>query len=229
MYHYTYLLINKKDVMFYVGKRSSKVPPLQDSKYKSSSKYVPKEKCIKLILKEFKTSEEALRHEILLHEKLNIASNPSYYNRSKQTSTGFDTTGVSFTRDSSVGKNISEAKKGKVPKWSVEGKKIILNNLKNAHTEEAKAKRLKTLALNPNVRGISSCKFSPWYISTSTITYLFVDITKKELSVKEGHYKKFYADLQKKFNKKSKDGEKLNTRKYGTIISMGNLPKQYKI
>lgn len=229
MYHYTYLLINRADNMFYVGKRSSKVPPLEDILYKGSSAYVPKNKCIKLILKEFDTVEEALNHEILLHDKLDIANNKSYYNRAKQTSTGFDTTSTTYKCSDIKKQNISNAKKGKVPNWSKEGKQKILQNLKTGNSPEAKKKWRETIKNNPNVHSTSSCKFKPWFITTDSVTHLFTDITKNELSLAQGHYKKYYTALQTKYNRLSKLGTPITTRLYGNIQAIGDLPPQYKI
>lgn len=93
-YHYVYLLINPTNDMMYIGKRSCDCLPNDDTKYMSSSKYVPKEECDKLILEEFSTATEAIEYEKKLHEQFDVGVNPSFYNKSKQTSTGFDTTGI---------------------------------------------------------------------------------------------------------------------------------------
>lgn len=224
MYHYTYRLTNRNDGMLYIGKRSSILPPEEDVKYMGSSKYVPKEECDKEILEIFTSAHSAIEHEIYLHELHDVAANPAYYNQARQLSTGFDSTGVK--RPASVGRNISAAKKGNPPKWSDAGRAIVYNNLNKPKTSEQIQKRIDTLVRNGKTKGIKSAKFRPWYISTTTVTYLFTDITKNGLSLKEGHYKKYYADLQKKFRKTT---GKVSTYKYGEITDMGFLPPQYKI
>lgn len=225
MYHYTYLLVNKYDLKMYIGKRSCTCTPLKDTSYMSSSKYVPKNQCIKIILQEFPTAEEAIQHEIFLHNKYNVGINPLFYNKSKQTSSKFDTTGIPMPHTEETKRKLSAIKKGKVPNWSDEGKTIVLSNLKKGQTSEARKKAGQRIKDTGSNKGINNSQFQPWYISTSTITYLFTNISKSELSVNEGHYNKFYADLQKKFNRNGF----VITKKYGRISDMGFLPKQYKI
>lgn len=99
-YHYTYMLYGEKK---YIGVRSSIVPPEQDTSYWGSSKHLPKnirEINTKLILAEFPTRKEAVEHEIQLHNFYEVGSNDMYYNRAKQTSTGFDTGGTKGFRHS---------------------------------------------------------------------------------------------------------------------------------
>jgi len=101
MYHYTYLLISKLDGRLYIGARTSKVPPEEDT-YMSSAKTVSKEykrNCTKSILKTFFTRKEALMHEIYLHNLFEVSTNPEFFNKAKQTSTKFDTTGVKLTKE----------------------------------------------------------------------------------------------------------------------------------
>lgn len=226
MNHYTYLLINNKSGMLYIGKRSCTCKPQEDTSYMSSSKYVPKEECTKVILREFLTSKEAVAHEIELHNLHDVGINPMYYNKSKQTSTKFDTTGISNPCTEEAKQKLRKAKKGLVPNWSAEGKEQILKNLKRGGSPEAREKAAKAVINNGSNKGIKNSQFKPWYISTETVTHIFRDISKNELSIQENHYKKYYADLQKKFNKL---GSPIKTKKYGLIIDMGFLPEQYKI
>jgi hypothetical protein len=53
-----------------------------------------KNNCNKIVLKRFSSREEAVSYEISMHEKFNVANNPLFYNKAKQTVTGFDTCGV---------------------------------------------------------------------------------------------------------------------------------------
>jgi len=48
----------------------------------------------KIILAVFDTMEEALEAEVLLHDFFDVAVNPHFANRAKQTSNGFTTTGI---------------------------------------------------------------------------------------------------------------------------------------
>jgi hypothetical protein len=225
MNHYTYLLINKNNGMLYIGKRSCKCTPYEDTSYMSSSTYVPKNECIKVILKEFTTAEEAIKHEIHLHDVHNVSVNPTFYNKSKQTSTGFDTTGISHPCTEEAKAKLSAAKKGKVPKWSKEGKEVIRNNMEKGRAPEVRKKASASLKRNGSNKGTKNSQFKPWFITTEHVTHLFTNISKSELSVKHGHYNKYYADLQKKFNKSGI----VMTKRYGKIVSMGFLPEKYKI
>lgn len=107
MFHYTYK-IYYSDSKFYIGVRTSKVYPTEDDKYIGSSKKTPNNLIIKKeILQIFPTRKLALEHEILLHEELDIAVNPLYYNACKQLSNGFDVTGIQ--KENSHKEKISKA------------------------------------------------------------------------------------------------------------------------
>lgn len=87
MYHYTYIIIDTNHDMFYYGVRSSKVKPLEDTKYMGSSKWLlsrinrlGKDCFIKLIDKEFRTREEANDYETSYMTKNNLAEDESWYN-----------------------------------------------------------------------------------------------------------------------------------------------------
>jgi len=140
MHHYTYLLkcIDTKEL--YIGKRSCKITPNRDS-YWSSSKVVKAmmrdgKRFLKRVLQEHSTAKEALEHEIALHNKYDVGRSPRFLNLSKQTSSGFDVTGVPMSQariDQIVARNktrvytqetcdkISKNNKGKIP-WN-KGKK----------------------------------------------------------------------------------------------------------
>jgi len=53
----------------------------------------------KEILSTWKTRELAVIEEIRLHDKFDVAKNPLFYNKSKQTNTGFDTTGTTLSEE----------------------------------------------------------------------------------------------------------------------------------
>lgn len=103
-YHYTYLITNTNTNMKYIGVRSCNCLPENDS-YMGSSKYLTEDirqeslaNFTKEILSLFETRVEAINEEIRLHNLYDVAKNPEYYNKAKQTSTGFDTTGTTGTR-----------------------------------------------------------------------------------------------------------------------------------
>jgi len=95
--HYTYMLraINPIDERVeYIGVRSCKGHFADDLKYMSSSDHVHAAIADgvmfeKIVLADWPTREDAVAHEILLHERFNVARNPKFFNRARQTSTGF--------------------------------------------------------------------------------------------------------------------------------------------
>ena len=105
--HYVYRITNKIENKHYYGCRTTKLEPKDDlgSKYFSSSRdkefikdqkenpYNYKYKIIKI----FSTREEAIELEIKLHNKFNVGINESFYNRAKQSSLGFDTSGIKYS------------------------------------------------------------------------------------------------------------------------------------
>lgn len=94
MNHYTYK-ITYTTGKYYIGVRSCKCEPRDDTSYLGSSKHTPNELVLlKEILSIFKTRKEAIQHEIYLHNKYDVATNEMFYNKAKQTSTKFDTTGT---------------------------------------------------------------------------------------------------------------------------------------
>ena len=98
MNHYTYFLTAKEPfngMKYYIGVRSCKVNPEED-KYLGSSKVIKRNKIAvdKHILATWNTRQEAVSHEILLHDCFNVSTNKEFFNQSKQTALGFDTTGM---------------------------------------------------------------------------------------------------------------------------------------
>ena len=161
IYHYVYRITNIVENKHYYGKRSSKCDPKQDLgiKYFSSSK----DKVFKAdqknnpqnyrykIVRIFASCEAALNAEILLHEKFDVALNPNFYNRAKQTSTKFDTTGINLFSDELRAKMSLERTGSKNHFF---GKK---------HTKEASDK-MKASSKGKN-SGITNCKFSGYFIT----------------------------------------------------------------
>jgi hypothetical protein len=99
MNHYVYL-IEKKNTLpnqqkYYIGVRSCEVL-IGDDSYMGSSKYLTEEvetlgadQFNKIILKRFSNREEAVQYEIDMHNEFDVANNPLFFNRAKQTSVSF--------------------------------------------------------------------------------------------------------------------------------------------
>ena len=125
-YHYTYEIRNTSINKSYIGVRSTNnIQGDLGIKYFSSSsdkEFIIDQKLnhVKykyIILSIFSTREEANKHEIYLHKLNNVSSNPSYYNRSKATSTGFCTAGTTFKLSEETKRKISISTKG-LNTWS---------------------------------------------------------------------------------------------------------------
>lgn len=106
MFHYVYRITNVVLGKHYYGIRSSKIHPTHDlgTNYFSSSRdeefmneqhansHHFKYKVVMIC----KSRRAALRVEIKLHNKFNVGLNEKFYNRAKQTSSGFDRQGISY-------------------------------------------------------------------------------------------------------------------------------------
>ena len=99
-YHYVYRITNTELNKHYYGTRSSRIEPSKDLgfKYFSSASDVsfrddqennPQDYKY-TIVSEFDSREEALELEVILHAKFDVGVNESFYNKARQTSTGFD-------------------------------------------------------------------------------------------------------------------------------------------
>ena len=108
-YNYTYLL-EYSDGRSYHGCRSCDCP-IKDDNYYGSSKHTPDEIPKKTILTEHLTRKDAVDEEIRYQAEYDVKNNDLYYNRSNQTSTGFDTTGTTHTPEAK--QKLSDANKGK--------------------------------------------------------------------------------------------------------------------
>lgn len=207
--------------MKYIGVRSCVCDP-KDDDYWSSSRHLPKDvkdTHKKRILKVHNDRKSAVEHEIGLHNKYDVAKNPEFYNRAKQTSTSYDTSEVPNPHSEETRKKLSKALKGKrrTPEMVEAMRQRMLGTKQSAETCK---KRGESIRSNGSNKGTRNSQFKPWFISTETVTYLFRDISKNEQSVLDGHYKKYYADLQKKFNKVGT----VTAKKYGKILDMGFIP-----
>jgi len=123
MKHYVYRITNKELNKHYYGVRSAK-DPVKDlgNIYFSSSKDIEFIQDQKLypnkykykIISTYKERKLAVAKEIKLHEYFNVGINPNFYNRVKQTTTGFDSTGISPVISDIQKSIISETHKGKI-------------------------------------------------------------------------------------------------------------------
>lgn len=123
-FHYVYKITNHSPIderQFYIGVRTSKVDPEKDN-YRGSSKYLKEafkqighDHFSKEILSIWPDRKLALKEEIRLHKLYDVGINPMFYNKSIQTSTGFDTSGIATQKDKVAaidenGKNVQVSK-----------------------------------------------------------------------------------------------------------------------
>jgi hypothetical protein len=137
---YTYEIYDPVLNMKYIGSRTAKgikdpykdnyMGSLKSKKWKEQWKEIT-QRSHKRILAVFFSKEEALQHEIELHNFYYVGANPEFFNGSKQTSRGFSNhignPGLKHTAEAK--KKISDARKGKPGGWN--GKK---------HSEETRKK-----------------------------------------------------------------------------------------
>jgi hypothetical protein len=144
MKHYTYLLIDPETEMKYVGMRTCECEvdedPYMGSSYAMTSE--DRNRCDKIVLEVFNTREEALAHEIYIHNLYEVHTNPEFWNLAKQTSTKFvsNRKGCKLTEEHK--RKCSEALKGrKMKPFTEEHKRKISEARKGTKASpELKAK-----------------------------------------------------------------------------------------
>ena len=119
-YYYVYIITNLKNSMKYIGCRTSSILPELDlgHKYFSSSsdaEFIKEQienpsRFSYEILSIFESRKDALSMEVKLHKEFNVGKNDMFYNKSNQTSNGFD---FDITGNKEIAKKISDSMKGK--------------------------------------------------------------------------------------------------------------------
>jgi hypothetical protein len=103
-YHYTYYSYEEWG-RGYFGSRTCRCLPEEDVKYFGSFSDKNFKPTQKIILKsDYAARREAIVDEIILHNRYDVANNPHFANKSKQTSSKFDTTGTTSWRKGITGK-----------------------------------------------------------------------------------------------------------------------------
>lgn len=113
--HYTYIT-RSPDGRYYIGVRSCEGDPTEDPYMGSHSDgtYTPSRK---RVLATFDSREEAMEHEIYLHELRQVDTNPRYANQARQKTTGFYYSGTGEanpfygrTHDGEIRKHLKEVR-----------------------------------------------------------------------------------------------------------------------
>ncbi len=125
--HYVYLLSSRLEEKYYIGVRSCRCPISEDTYIGSSTCMAKEDKqnCNKIILARFNSRQEAVAYEIELHTLLDVVINPLFWNKAKQTSTGFDTTGRVMSEEERAKRSRSLIGHKGAKTWS--GKKLPLD------------------------------------------------------------------------------------------------------
>jgi hypothetical protein len=134
-HHYTYYSYEEWGIGYF-GSRSCECLPEEDLHYFGSfadKNFTPTQK---IILKDdYETRADAIKDEVILHDYYDVAANPHFANRSKQTSTRFTTSGMKMTEEQR--KKIGDRFRGK--KLSKEHiQKVSAANTGRKHTPEAR-------------------------------------------------------------------------------------------
>jgi hypothetical protein len=150
MHHYTYYSYEEWG-RGYIGKRTCDCLPEEDVGYFGSFSDKTFKPTRKIIFRsDYANALELVKDEIILHDFYDVAKNPHFANRAKQTSTKFDTTGMTMTcteetreklRQRHLGKTLSKehrkklslAKKGKKRKPHLEDTKEKIRQAKLGH------------------------------------------------------------------------------------------------
>lgn len=145
--HYVYKITNNNPTdsrKYYIGVRSvNNCSPEEDTNYWGSSKYLSAaineiglEHFSKEILSTWKTREEAVREEIHLHDMYEVGKNIEFYNKSKQTATGFDTAETSHEVTTETALKISQSNRGFTNRQDINTGKIIKVTLEEANNNK---------------------------------------------------------------------------------------------
>lgn len=129
IYFCVYRITNLVEKKHYYGYKSSSIHPSKvigityfsssrDKEFISDQKENPQNYKYKIV-QIFGSKEEALAREIRLHNKFDVAVNPNFYHKAKQTSSGFDTTGKVTVKN----------KDGDYLQISIEDKRLISGEL----------------------------------------------------------------------------------------------------
>lgn len=168
MNHYTYMIEvkNPTDIRCqYIGVRSCSADPKDDVYWGSCRPFIAWQKengttgLVKQILATWPTRQDALSHEILLHDCFDVARNPKFWNQAKQVASLFDTTGTKQSEELRLQKSLRT--KG-IPKSEEHKAKIGIALKRKPKSEETKRKLSEAKKGKPSpMRGISVGKGKP--------------------------------------------------------------------
>lgn len=185
------MLISNVEEKFYIGARSCSCEVDEDSYMGSSSVMTKEDKdnCDKLVLKEFGTRKEAIAYEVELHNQFEVNTNEKFWNKAKQTSTGFDTTGRVMSDEEKLMRGVIQKERFKnghhctgVALTKEHKQKISQGLLGKVHSTETKNKIQKA----HRDRAVNHWKFEPWYYEVTGIRVEVFDKTIRQFAEEVG-------------------------------------------
>ena len=233
IYHYVYRITNIILKRHYYGVRTSKniIPQndlgvkyfssSRDKEFKIDQKQNPQNYKYKVI-RIFQTREEAANFEIFLHNKFDVGKNPNFYNKAKQTATGFGTAGIPMSSEQKL--FLSKLKIGNVPynkgipcsenqkekislklsgvSMTEETKNKISNTLKNRPSEKKGKKlpqehidKIKNAKINKNTIYLFLHKEFGYYACTiKQLCHLFTNLNEQAFVRLRSKKRKFYKN-----------------------------------
>lgn len=186
--HYVYLLSSRLEEKYYIGVRSCMCPISEDT-YMGSSTCMTKEdkqNCNKIILARFNSRQEAVAYEIELHTLLDVVINPLFWNKAKQTSTWFDTTGRSMSLEEKTRRGEIQKERFKKSVHPSKGRilteehkrKISESGTGLKRSEETKRK----IQEAHKARSSKHWKFEPWWYEVNGVRVDVLDITIRQFA-----------------------------------------------
>lgn len=176
--------------MCYIGVRTCK-GTVWDDGYMGSSIHMTEEdkaNCNKIVLKRFDSREDAVAYEIEMHEKFDVANSPMFYNKAKQTSTGFDTTGRNMSKEEKLRRADIQKKRFKEQGHPLKGRKLSEEHKKklSAAHKGRKHKGSTKDKMSEIASGVNNSAFRPWWYEVDGVRTEVYDETPKEFSKRIG-------------------------------------------
>jgi hypothetical protein len=168
MYHYTYMIDVKNHTderCRYIGVRSCSVKPDQDFYFGSCRPFKKwqasngTDGLVKTVLAWWPNREQALKHEILLHDIFDVGRSKEFWNQAKQKATGFDTTGVQISDDGKLKRSVKTKGVPKSEEHKAKIKQALLGKPKSA--EHRKKVSMAKAGKPSPLRGLSIGKGRP--------------------------------------------------------------------
>jgi hypothetical protein len=140
--------------------------------------------CNKIVLARFDSREEAVAYEIEMHNKFDVVKNPLFYNKAKQTSTGFDTTGRVMSEEERAYRGERQKERFKEQGSPHKGRKLspehrlklIKSLIGRTHSEATKK------LMSEKAKGATNKAFVPWWYEVGGVRTEMYNTTPQEFA-----------------------------------------------